>query len=125
MNEKYDLICVFNPATAEEKIEAALSKLGKKITAAGGTIENTNRMGIRKINTRMRKFKTIKDGIFAQLTFEAPANIPQELNGLMKVNEDVMRFILTRDIPKMIVEPEKGKETAVEVNPEMLIGKPE
>lgn len=125
MAQKYDMICVFNPSTAEEKIEAALAKLGKKITAAGGVIENTNKMGLRKVNTRMRDFKNIKDGYFVELTFEAPPGVPDELTASLKVNEDVMRFILTRAIPKIAPEEEKPKDQAVEVNPEMLIGKPE
>lgn len=125
MAQKYDLICVFQPSTAEDRIEAAVSKLGKKITSAGGSIEKTNKMGLRKVNTRMRNFKNIKDGYFVEMGFEAPAGVPDELTSSLKVNEDVMRFILTRAIPKIAPEEEKPKEETVEVNPEMLIGKPQ
>jgi len=125
MAQKYDLISVFNPSTAEEKIDAAVAKLVKKITEGGGAIESTNKMGLRKVNTRMRDFKNIKDGYFVEISFEAPSGVPDELTQSLKVNEDVMRFILTRAIPKIEQEAEKPKDEAVEVNPEMLIGKPE
>jgi ribosomal protein S6 len=126
MNEKYDLICVFNPNTAEEKIDAALGRIEKKITLSGGSVENISKPGLRKLAVRMRKFKPIKDGFFVQVNFTSPTNVPQEISATVRVNEDIMRFVLTRAIEEKI-EPveEKSAEETVEVNPEMLIGKPE
>ena len=125
MNEKYDLICVFKPGTAEEKIDAAIARIEKKIISAGGTVTRIAKQGLRRMATRMRRFKVIKDGYFTLIAFESPGNIPQEITALVRVNEDIMRSILTRGIEKIEDSAEKAVETAVEINPEMLIGKPE
>ncbi len=125
MYELYDLISVFNPTTQDDKLEAFIERISKKITSAGGTIEKASKNGLRKVNTRMRKYKNIRDGYFIEISFKAPANIPQEITSTLRVNEDIMRFILTKAIPKIVIPEEKSAEETVEINPEMLIGKPE
>jgi len=125
MNQKYDLMCIFNPKAGEEKIDAAISRIEKKITSAGGTVDKTMKQGMRRVATRMREFKSIKDGYFVTVQFSAPAFVPKEINAAVRVNEDIMRFILTKAIEMPPAEEVKAEESAVEVNPEMLIGKPE
>lgn len=126
MNQKYDLICIFNPKTGEEKIDSSIARIEKKITSAEGTVDKVMKQGMRRVATRMRDFKDIKDGFFVTMQFSAPAFVPKEINGALRVNEDIMRFILTKEIVMPVAEEAKKEESAVvEVNPEMLIGKPE
>ncbi len=123
MIEKYEAICVFKPVTTEDKIDAFVSKVEKKIAALGAKIEKVQKHGLKRVSTRMRKFKTIRDGIFLEIDFEGPTSAPAEVTSIIRVNEDIMRFIVTKAAPEIPVE--KPAEEAVEVNPEMLIGKPE
>jgi len=125
MNEKYDLICVFVPNTGEERIDAVLGKIEKKLKAAGGEFEKVNKIGVRRVMTRMRKFKTIKDGNFVEIKFSAPRSVPKDIEGILRISEDVMKHILTKEIVLEAPKEVKAPEAAVEVNPEMLIGKPE
>lgn len=125
MANNYDLICVFNPKVVEEKIESAIAKIEKALAARNGSIVAVNKMGTKKVATRMRKFKTTKDGIFVHINFSSETSVPEEITALVGVNEDIMRFILTKPIREMKSKKAKeGAEVVVEVNPEMLIGKP-
>ena len=125
MNEKYDLICVFKPNTPEERVDAVLSKIDKKLKSLGGEITKTNKVGIRRVHTRMRKFKTIHDGLFIDCEISSPAKGPAEVEGILHVTEDLMRHILTKAKEVPLPVQEKPSEEKVEINPEMLIGKPE
>ncbi len=125
MNQKYDLICVFKPSLPEEKIDGFVSKLEKKVVSAGGSFEKVTKHGIKKVQTLLRKFKKIKDGYFLEINLSCGPETPEEVFSLLKVNEDIMRYILTKEIVQKPKEVEKTSEEAVEINPEMLIGKPE
>jgi ribosomal protein S6 len=125
MNEKYDLICVFKPNTPEERMDAVLSKIDKKLKSLGGEILRTMKIGIRRVHTRMRKFKTIHDGFFVECEISSPAKGPFEVESILHVTEELMRHILTKAKVVPVPVQEKPSEEKVEINPEMLIGKPE
>ena len=117
---------MFNPKAGEEKIDAGIAKVEKKLASLGGSIISTNKLGLRKVATRMRKFKTTKDGYFVHINFAGETNVPDEITALVRLNEDVMRFTLTKPIREMRSKKTKeAPDAVVEVNPEMLIGKPE
>lgn len=125
MSEKYVLVCVFKPNLTDSQVDPFLEKIDKKISSSGGTVIKSSKLGLRKMATLMRKFKTFKEGLFCEVSFEGPSSLPDEINSLIRVNEDIMRHILTRlpEEPKAVEE--KETESTVEINPEMLIGKPE
>ena len=115
---------MFHPRTAEDKIEASIAKLEKKVSSSGGAFEKVNKIGLRKVNTRMRDFNGIRDGYYIEVVFSSAPSVPHELTSSLRVNEDIMRFIITK-APQEPKPSEKASEESVEVNPEMLIGKPE
>lgn len=123
--DKYVLVLAFKPGTSEETTAASLAKIEKKITALGGSIQKQTKPAMRRFASRLRKFNGVKEGLFAEFEFEGPGALPNELNSLILVNEDVMRFIITKAPEEVQLPAEKEPEAAVEVNPEMLIGKPE
>lgn len=123
--DKYVLVLALKPGTAETQVEAGLSKIEKKITSLGGSVTKQSKPVMRKMASRLRKFNGIKDGLFAEFEFEGPGALPNELNALIRVNEDVMRYMITKAPEEIQLAVEKEAESAVEVNPEMLIGKPE
>ena len=123
--DKYVLVLAFKPGTGEAQVDAALSKIDKKIASSGGAVLKNPKPMMRKLASRMRKFNGIKEGLFAEFEFEGPGTLPNELNSLILVNEDVMRYMVTRAPEEIKPAVEKEAESAVEVNPEMLIGKPE
>ncbi len=123
MNEKYEIICVFNPSAGAEKMDAFMARLDKKLSAIGAKIENVVKQGMRRVQTRMRKFKTVKDGFYMMFTVTGPKTVPAEATALLNVNEDLMKYLITK--PRALKLEAKAPEEAVEVNPEMLIGKSE
>ncbi len=123
--DKYVLVLAFKPGTAETQSESALAKIEKKISSAGGSVIKASKPVMRKLASRMRKFNGIKEGLFADFEFEGPRNLPNELNSMIRVNEDVIRYVITKAPEEIQQVEEKEAESAVEVNPEMLIGKPE
>lgn len=126
MARKYDLIFALIPQTAEDKIDALISKIEKKISSLGGEISNISKKGVMRIASRMRKFKNIRDGFYVSMNFSGSPAIPKEIENILKVNDAVMKHIITlsNETPSEIKSQEKTEEK-VEINPEMLIGKPQ
>lgn len=127
MNRKYDVIFALVPQTADDKIDALISRIEKKITSSGGTITSISKKGMLRIATRMRKFKNIRDGYYVMIVFEGPSNIPNEISNILNVTETVMKHIITvgKIAPAPAEVKEKTEEAKVEINPEMLVGKSE
>lgn len=123
--DKYVLVIALKPGTAEAQAEAGLSKIEKKIISSGGSVIKQSKPMMRRMASRLRKFNGIKEGLFAEFEFEGPGVLPNELSALIRVNEDVMRYMITKAPEEIQQTAEKEPESAVEVNPEMLIGKPE
>ncbi len=123
--DKYVLVLAFKPGTSEEAVSSALGKIEKKITSSGGSVQKQTKPAMKKLASRLRKFNGVKEGLYAEFEFEGPGALPNELNSMIRVNEDVMRFILTKAPEEVQLPAEKEPAAAVEVNPEMLIGKPE
>lgn len=124
MARKYDLIFALVPQTAEDKIDALISKIEKKISSLGGEISNICKKGTMRIASRMRKFKNIRDGFYVSMNFSGSSTIPKEIENILKINDSVMKHIITlsNETPSEIKSQEKPEEK-VEINPEMLIGK--
>lgn len=124
MTRKYDLIFALIPQTGEDKIDALISKIEKKISSLDGEINNICKKGNLRIASRMRKFKNIRDGFYVSMNFSGSPAIPKEIENILKVNDAVMKHIITlsNETPSEIKSQEKTEEK-VEINPEMLIGK--
>ena len=93
MTHQYELMVILNPEIDERQIPATLDKFLKVITADGGSIDNVDIWGKRRLAYEIQK-KT--EGLYAVVAFTATSAATQELDRQLKLNEQVMRIKVLR-----------------------------
>lgn len=90
---QYELMVILNPEIDERQVAPQLDKFLKVITNDGGSIENVDVWGKRRLAYEIEK-KT--EGIYAVVNFTATSESTQELDRQMKLNESIMRTKILR-----------------------------
>ena len=93
MTHQYELMVILNPEIDERMVPAALDKFLKVITADGGSIDNVDIWGKRRLAYEIQK-KT--EGVYAVVAFTATSAATQELDRQLKLSEQVMRTKVLR-----------------------------
>ena len=93
---QYEAICAFHPNTAEEKLDALLQRFKDRIQTSGGQVENIQKQGLKELASRFRKQKDIHRAHYVHLTFAGEGRTPNELRNLIRVTEEVVRYIITQ-----------------------------
>lgn len=90
---KYEVMIIIDPDTDERQVSPTLDNYLKVITNAGGTVENVDIWGRRRLSYEINKKP---EGIYAvvNLTSE-PADV-QELDRQLGINETIMRTKVLR-----------------------------
>lgn len=93
MTHQYELMVILSPEIDERQVGTTLDKFLKVITTGGGTIENIDIWGKRRLAYEIQK-KT--EGIYAVVNFTATAETTQELDRQLNLSEQVMRTKVLR-----------------------------
>lgn len=93
MTHQYELMVILSPEIDERQVGANLEKFLKVITTDGGTIENIDIWGKRRLAYEIQK-KT--EGIYAVVNFTATAATTQELDRQLNLSEQIMRTKVLR-----------------------------
>lgn len=90
---KYEVMVIINPDTDERQVTPTLEPFLKVITNSGGTVDNVDLWGRRRLAYEIEKKS---EGIYAviQLTAEPAAVI--EMDRLFGINEQIMRTKVLR-----------------------------
>lgn len=125
--KNYEALLILNPRTAEEKIDAILVRLQKRITDNGGEIVKVNKKGIKKLAFTFSKHKRIKDGFFAEIEFKGPGKASQSLMALLRLQEEIIRHMVTvkEEILQEELEAEIVPEETKPAEGEAVSGQPE
>lgn len=89
----YELMVIFNPTVDERTVGPSMEKLLTKVTEAGGTVENVDIWGKRRLAYEIQKQS---EGIYVVVNMTTTPEIAQEVNRLLVLNESVMRTKLLR-----------------------------
>ena len=90
---KYETIFILDPSFDEEAVKASIEKFKGVIENGGGTVENVDEWGKRRLAYTI-DYKT--EGYYVLVVFDAPAELPAELERNMKNDEKIMRYKVTR-----------------------------
>lgn len=100
----YELMTVFVPELSEEDNQAQIERTEGYITAAGGTITETlvtSPWGRRRLAYTIRyNGVDYRDGFYTVFHFDARPTQLTELEREMKLDTNVMRYLLVHDDPK-------------------------
>ena len=89
----YELMVSLNPEVEDRAVEPSLSKFLEIVTNAGGTIDNLDIWGRRRLAYEIQKKS---EGIYAVVNFTASPETAAELDRVLNLNESVMRTKIIR-----------------------------
>ena len=93
MTHQYELMVILDPEVDERQVAPNLDKFLKVITNDGGSIDNVDIWGRRRLAYEIQK-KT--EGIYAVVNFTATSDATVELDRQLKLSEAVMRTKVLR-----------------------------
>lgn len=93
MQRSYEVMFIVRPDLTEEDVDKLISTLQTHVTNAGGTVENVEKMGKRRLAYLVKKFQ---DGQYVLFTLNADGKAVHELERRLRVTEPVIKFITVR-----------------------------
>jgi len=89
----YELMLLLNPQLEEEAIEAVIKKTTDIVTSRNGEIENIDRWGKRRLAYEVQDHT---EGFYVVIRFKADNEATTEVDRVLKITEEVLRFLLVR-----------------------------
>ena len=90
---KYEVMVIMDPDTDERTVQPTLEQYLTVITKGGGTVENLDIWGRRRLAYEIQKKS---EGIYAVITLQAnPADV-KEMDRQFSINESIMRTKVIR-----------------------------
>jgi small subunit ribosomal protein S6 len=93
MNRKYEIGFIINPEANEEDVKKIVDNVVDIIKKSGGTIENVDEWGRRKLAFTIQKHN---EGIYIFISADFEGHVFFEIERRLKLTEKVMRFIVLR-----------------------------
>ena len=93
MMRKYETIFILHPSLDEEAVKANIEKFKGVIENGGGTVENVDFWGKRKLAYEIAK---VNEGFYTLINFESNTELPKELDRVFIITDDVIRHIVVK-----------------------------
>ncbi len=90
---KYEMMVILNPEIDERTVAPALEKLLTVVSANGGSVDETDIWGKRRLAYQIEKHS---EGIYAVIDMTTTPQIAEELTRQLTLNESVLRTKLLR-----------------------------
>lgn len=87
----YEMMYITRPDLDEEAEKAVLERLQKIITDQGGTIDNVDVWGRRRLAYEIAGYR---EGNYVVVQFQGPAELPGELERVMRLSDEIIRHII-------------------------------
>lgn len=116
MDKNYELVLVLAPDLKDDQVASMKDQITTEMTNLGAEIVNQDDWGKRELAFEVKDFM---QGYYHLYQFTAPVDMPGKFKGLLKVNEKVIRYLLTTWEPKAKPDEEEKPEEPVEVAEEV------
>ncbi len=91
--QKYEMLILLRSDMEDEAREAELKKYADIVASMGGTVEATDKWGVKKTAYPIG-YKT--EAFFALMKFEADGAVVKELDRVAGISADVLRRMITK-----------------------------
>lgn len=91
---KYETIFIQNPTLDEETVNANIEKFKGIIENGGGTIDNVDIWGKRKLAYEIKK---VSEGYYTLVNFSADPELPKELDRVFRITDGIIRHIIVAE----------------------------
>ncbi len=92
--KKYEVLYIINESVETEKRAELIETLAGIITTNGGKVTKTDEWGMRDF---AYPIDDMHKGYYVCVAFEADNDCVNEFDRLMRINQNVVRFMITRD----------------------------
>ena len=89
----YEVLYIIRPDLDDEAIAAEVDKFAEVVTNNGGTDLTLDKWGKRRLAYEIKDFL---DGYYVLMNFKGEARTAQELERIMKISDNVLRFLTTK-----------------------------
>jgi small subunit ribosomal protein S6 len=89
---KYELVCIIHPDLDETAFKGVIEKVAGWISEAGGTVDQTDIWGRRRMAYQIRKQR---EGQYVLFSATMPAAATAELERNLRFQESVLRSMIT------------------------------
>ena len=110
-DREYELVYIVAPTATDEDVEALQTQVAELVKEFGGTVENTDVWGRRKLAYELGHFR---EGIYVVQLLAGPGEMIGELGRRLRVRDQVLRHLIVRvdeDLRKVRRATEKKKAT--------------
>lgn len=91
ISAKYEVLYIINPTLGEEDTAALVEKF-KAMVEAEGTLTSIEEWGKRRL---AYPIEDLTEGYYVLMTCECKPEFPAELDRVFKINENIMRSLIT------------------------------
>ncbi|WP_062238071.1 30S ribosomal protein S6 [Fictibacillus sp. FJAT-27399] len=92
--KKYEIMYIVRPNLEEDALTSVKERAKTILTDNGAEIANEKEMGKKRLAYEINDHR---DGYYTLLSVNAPVEAINEFDRLMKINEDVLRFMTIAD----------------------------
>lgn len=90
---EYELLYITHADYDEEQIAAVISRYNDVITNGSGIVKSAEKWGKRRL---AYEIKDCREGLYILTYLEAPKEVAAEIDRLMKIDQDILRHMITR-----------------------------
>lgn len=89
----YELVYILTTDQDQETIEATIEKFNGIITNQGGTVDEVNQWGKRRL---AYEINDLKDGYYVLVKFAGNGVVIEELKRIFKISEGILRHLIVK-----------------------------
>lgn len=90
---EYELMVIFVPTLDEESLAAQIERTKELITNIGGEIEKVDKWGRRRF---AYEINDNTEGFYVVIDFKAESGTTSEVERILKITDEVVRYLLVR-----------------------------
>jgi len=90
---KYEVMYIVKPDVEQETLQTVTDKF-QGIINNGGEVVSHNLIGKRRLAYEINKFR---EGIYVQVNFTSTADVVNELERVMKISDEIIRYLIVQD----------------------------
>jgi small subunit ribosomal protein S6 len=89
----YEVLYIIRPDLDDETLTTNIDRFAEIVTNNGGAELTVDKWGKRRL---AYEINDLKDGVYVLMNFNGEARTIQELERVMKISDNVLRFLTTR-----------------------------
>ncbi len=106
----YEFTYIINPVLDEDKFSAVVDKVNDLIKKNGGKVDEVDEWGLRQFAYEIDKKRS---GFYVNMYFTAPVDAIAKIERILRIDDDVLRFLTLKYDAKMLRHRELQKKNAV------------